>query len=39
VQFPLGEPLPLELIGGIVAFREAENVRPAEGKAAGKKKS
>jgi len=34
VQFPLDQPLPLELIGRIVAFRVAENVRLAEEKAA-----
>lgn len=37
VQFPLDQPLPLELIGRIVAFRVAESVRQAEEKAAKKK--
>ncbi len=37
VQFPLDQPLPLELIGRIVTFRVAENVRLAEDKAAKKK--
>jgi len=30
VQFPLGEPLPLELIGRIVRFRVAENMSKAK---------
>jgi uncharacterized protein YdhG (YjbR/CyaY superfamily) len=30
VQFPIDEPLPLELIGRIVRFRVAENLRNAE---------
>jgi uncharacterized protein YdhG (YjbR/CyaY superfamily) len=36
VQFPLGEPLPLELIGRIVRFRVKENLSRAA--KAGKKK-
>lgn len=32
VQFPIGQPLPLELIGRIVAFRVAENLRRAKAK-------
>jgi uncharacterized protein YdhG (YjbR/CyaY superfamily) len=32
VQFPLGQPLPYELIGRIVQFRVEENVRKAESK-------
>jgi uncharacterized protein YdhG (YjbR/CyaY superfamily) len=32
VQFPIDEPLPLELIGRIVKFRVAENTARAEGK-------
>jgi len=37
VQFPLDQPLPLELIGKIVKFRLAENLKKAESKT-GKKK-
>lgn len=37
VQFPLDEPLPLELIGRIVAFRVAENVAKAAAKPRRKK--
>ncbi len=37
VQFPLDEPLPLELISRIVQFRVAENLKKAEKKAAKKK--
>ena len=37
VRFPLDKPLPLELIGKIVAFRVAENLAKAE-KKAGKRK-
>ena len=33
VQFPLNEPLPLDLISRIVAFRVAENLEKAEMKA------
>ncbi|UKS26688.1 DUF1801 domain-containing protein [Paenibacillus sp. HWE-109] len=32
VQFPLGKPLPYELIGRIVAFRVAENIERAKRK-------
>lgn len=32
VQFPIGKPLPYELISKIVKFRVAENVKKAEGK-------
>lgn len=32
VQFPLDQPLPLELIGRIVRFRAAENLAKAEAK-------
>jgi len=38
VQFPLDQPLPLELIGRMVAFRVAERVRLAEEKTASKRK-
>jgi uncharacterized protein YdhG (YjbR/CyaY superfamily) len=37
VRFPLDRPLPLELIGKIVAFRVAENLAKAE-KKSGKRK-
>jgi uncharacterized protein YdhG (YjbR/CyaY superfamily) len=37
VQFPLDEPLPLELISRIVAFRVAENLQKAAEKAHKKK--
>jgi uncharacterized protein YdhG (YjbR/CyaY superfamily) len=37
VQFPLGQPLPYELISRIVKFRLAENERKAENKAKKKK--
>jgi uncharacterized protein YdhG (YjbR/CyaY superfamily) len=37
VQFPIDEPLPLELIGRIVKYRVAENMRKAEIKARKKK--
>ncbi len=32
VQFPLGRPMPLDLIGKIVRFRVAENLQKAESK-------
>ena len=32
VQFPIGKPLPYELISRIVKFRVDENIRKAEGK-------
>jgi uncharacterized protein YdhG (YjbR/CyaY superfamily) len=32
VQFPIGEPLPLELVSRIVRFRVAENLEKAEKK-------
>jgi uncharacterized protein YdhG (YjbR/CyaY superfamily) len=32
VQFPIGEPLPLELVGRIVKFRVTENLQKAEGR-------
>ena len=32
VQFPVGKPLPYELISEIVKFRVAENIKQAEGK-------
>jgi len=38
VQFPIDEPLPLELIGRIVKFRVAENLKNAELNS-GKRKS
>ena len=37
VQFPIGEPLPLELISRIVKFRVEENLKIAEEKARKKK--
>ena len=37
IQFPLGKPLPLALIGKMVKFRVQENLERAKGKA-GKKK-
>lgn len=37
VQFPIGEPLPLELVGRIVRFRVAQNLEKAQGKAVRKK--
>jgi uncharacterized protein YdhG (YjbR/CyaY superfamily) len=37
VQFPYDEPLPLELIGRMVQFRVAENLKKAESKARKKK--
>lgn len=37
VQFPLDEPLPLELISRIVAFRAAENLAQAAAKSRGRK--
>jgi uncharacterized protein YdhG (YjbR/CyaY superfamily) len=37
VQFPLDEPLPLELISRIVAFRAAENREKAAAKSRGRK--
>ena len=37
VQFPIDQPLPLELIGKIVKFRVAENLKNAE-KKSGKRK-
>lgn len=36
VQFPIGEPLPLDLIARIVAFRVAENEARASARAAGR---
>ena len=38
VRFPIGKPLPLRLIGRIVKFRVAENLKKAEKKAKGSKK-
>jgi uncharacterized protein YdhG (YjbR/CyaY superfamily) len=38
VQFPYGEPLPLEVISKVVKFRVAENLKKAELKALKKKK-
>jgi uncharacterized protein YdhG (YjbR/CyaY superfamily) len=37
VKFPIDEPLPLELISKIVAFRVAENLEKAERKASKKR--
>lgn len=37
VQFPLGKPLPYELIREIVTFRVAENIKKAETKSKKKK--
>jgi uncharacterized protein YdhG (YjbR/CyaY superfamily) len=37
VQFPLDQPLPLELVRKIVAFRVAQNLEKAEAKAKKKK--
>jgi uncharacterized protein YdhG (YjbR/CyaY superfamily) len=37
VQFPLDEPLPLELVAEIVAFKVKENVKKAEMKASTRK--
>ncbi len=37
VQFPIGQPLPYELIGEIVRFRAAENIQKAEAKLKRKK--
>jgi uncharacterized protein YdhG (YjbR/CyaY superfamily) len=37
VQFPIGEPLPLELIRRIVQFRVAENLKKAEKKSRKRK--
>jgi uncharacterized protein YdhG (YjbR/CyaY superfamily) len=37
VQFPIDEPLPLDLISRIVTFRVAENLKKAEEKASKKK--
>ena len=37
VQFPLDQPLPVDLITRIVKFRAAENLKNAESKAAKKK--
>lgn len=39
VQFPLGKPLPYELISRIVKFRVAENIKKAELKKKGKRKT
>jgi uncharacterized protein YdhG (YjbR/CyaY superfamily) len=39
VQFPIDKPLPLELIGRIVKFRVAENLKNADLKAGKKKKA
>jgi len=38
IQFPLGQPMPMELITKVVKFRVAENLAKAEQKAAKKKK-
>ena len=38
IQFPLGQPMPMELIAKIVKFRVSENLTKAEQKAAKKKK-
>jgi uncharacterized protein YdhG (YjbR/CyaY superfamily) len=38
VQFPIGEPLPLDLISKIVQFRVVDNLKKAEFKASMKKK-
>ena len=38
IQFPLDQPLPLELIGKIVRFRAAENLEKAAAKSKSKKK-
>jgi uncharacterized protein YdhG (YjbR/CyaY superfamily) len=38
VRFPIDKPLPLDLIGRIVKFRVAENLKNAEAKASKKKK-
>lgn len=37
VQFPLDKPMPLDLIGKIVKFRAAENLKKAEAKSKKKK--
>lgn len=37
VQFPIGKPLPYELISEIVKFRVAENIKKAEAKSKKKK--
>ncbi|MFC5704467.1 iron chaperone [Cohnella faecalis] len=37
VQFPIGKPLPYELISRIVAFRVADNIERAKGKSNKKK--
>jgi uncharacterized protein YdhG (YjbR/CyaY superfamily) len=37
VQFPIGKPMPYELISRIVKFRVAENIKQAEGKLKKKK--
>ena len=37
VQFPIGKPLPYELISEIVTFRVAENIKKAEAKSKKKK--
>ncbi len=39
VQFPIGQPLPWELITRIVRFRAAENRELAEGKPAARRKT
>ena len=39
VQFPINEPLPLDLVTKIVKFRVEENLKIAESKASKKKKS
>lgn len=39
IQFPMSKPLPLELIGEIVRYRAAENLRLAETKKNAKSKS
>jgi uncharacterized protein YdhG (YjbR/CyaY superfamily) len=38
VQFPLDKPLPLDLVGEIVKYRVAENLKKAERKSTRKKK-
>lgn len=39
VQFPIGDPLPLDLIRRIVQFRVADNLKKAEEKASKRKSS
>ena len=38
IQFPMGEPIPYELIRKVVAYRVQENTQKAQAKAAKKKK-